>query len=147
MWYRAWHRSGDTMAGLTVRQIEAARPRERPYKIADGQGLYLYVTTAGAKSWRANYVRAGRQATRTYGRWPDVSLADARRAHMLAKDAAVTECSAVPTFEAAMRQWLAVALPALSNAKHRGQVEGTLERFVLPAIGDRKSTRLNSSHH
>ncbi len=29
---------------LTVKQIEAAKPKEKPYRLLDGNGLYLYVT-------------------------------------------------------------------------------------------------------
>ncbi|EEV5710476.1 DUF4102 domain-containing protein [Escherichia coli] len=28
---------------LTVKQIEAAKPKEKPYRLLDGNGLYLYV--------------------------------------------------------------------------------------------------------
>lgn len=132
---------GDTM-GLTVRVIEAAKATGKGYKLADGGGLYLYVTPAGGKSWRANYQRNGKQATRTYGQWPGVSLADARKAHALAKgsvDAAPLAQSAlaVPTFEAVARAWLKIKLPTLSNGKHQVQVANTLERFVFPEIGRR----------
>lgn len=127
------------MGGLTAKAVEAAKPQERAYKLADSAGLYLFVTPAGGKSWRANYQRAGKQATRTYGRWPDVSLADARRAHALARDAAETETAAprVPTFEEVARAWLRLKLPTLSNGKHQIQVANTLERFALPALGHR----------
>lgn len=125
--------------GLTAKAVEAARPQERAYKLADGAGLYLFVSPAGGKSWRANYQRAGRQATRTYGRWPDVSLADARRAHAAARDAAEAQALAprVPTFEEVARAWLRLKLPTLSNGKHQIQVANTLDRFVLPALGSR----------
>jgi Arm DNA-binding domain len=68
--------SGDTMT-LTVKTIEGAKPKDKGYKLADSAGLYLYVTPAGGKSWRANYLRAGKQAACTYGRWPALSLSDA----------------------------------------------------------------------
>ena len=125
--------------GLTAKAVEAARPQERAYKLADGAGLYLFVSPAGGKSWRANYQRAGKQATRTYGRWPDVSLADARRAHAAARDAAEAQAQAprVPTFEEVARAWLKLKLPTLSNGKHQVQVVNTLERFVFPAVGPR----------
>ncbi|MCW5237568.1 Arm DNA-binding domain-containing protein [Verminephrobacter eiseniae] len=58
---------------LTVRAVEAAKPHDKGYKLADSVGLCLFVTPAGGKSWRANYLREGKQATRTYGRmsaWP-----------------------------------------------------------------------------
>lgn len=31
---------------LTVKQIEAAKPKEKPYRLLDGNGLYLYVPVA-----------------------------------------------------------------------------------------------------
>lgn len=125
--------------GLTAKAVEAARPQERAYKLADSAGLYLFVSPAGGKSWRANYQRAGKQATRTYGRWPDVSLADARRAHAAARDAAEAQALAprMPTFEEVARAWLRLKLPTLSNSKHQIQVSNTLDRFVLPALGSR----------
>lgn len=123
---------------LTVRAVETAKPREKGYKLADSAGLYLYVTTAGGKSWRANYMRAGKQATRTYGRWPALSLADARKAHAMDRDAtAHTTTPTAQSFEAVARAWLKLKLPTLSNGKHQVQVENTLERFVLPTFGKR----------
>lgn len=123
---------------LTVKAVEAAKPREKGYKLADGQGLYLFVTPAGGKSWRANYTEAGgKQKTRTYGRWPDMTLADARKAHSGAREAPSTSAAAkvAPTFEVVAREWLKIKLPSLSNGKHQIQVENTLERFAFPEIG------------
>ena len=37
---------------LTVRQIDTAKPKEKPYKLSDGGGLYLEVTTNGSRYWR-----------------------------------------------------------------------------------------------
>lgn len=126
---------GDTM-GLTVKAVEAAKPREKGYKLADSAGLYLFITPAGGKSWRANYQRDGKQATRTYGRWPELSLADARKEHMAARDPVVnTMAKVTPTFETMAREWLKLKLPTLSNGKHQVQVENTMERFAIPAIG------------
>lgn len=124
---------------LTTKAVEAAKPRERGYKLTDGQGLYLFVTPAGGKSWRANYSKDGKQATRTYGRYPEMSLAEARRAHSDAKhEKAVTAAAPrrAPTFEEAARVWLKKKLPELENVKHQIQVENTLERFVFPMIGN-----------
>lgn len=122
--------------GLTVKAVEAAKPREKGYKLADSAGLYLFITPAGGKSWRANYQRDGKQATRTYGRWPELSLADARKEHMAARDPVVnTMAKVTPTFETMAREWLKLKLPTLSNGKHQVQVENTMERFAIPAIG------------
>lgn len=118
---------------LTVKAVEAAKPREKGYKLADSQGLYLFITTAGAKSWRANFVRAGKQATRTYGRYPSMGLAEARKAHAEARNG--PQAAAAPTFETVARDWLKAKLPTLSNGKHQIQVENTLERYAFPMLG------------
>lgn len=126
---------------LTVKAVEAAKPQERPYKLTDGGGLYLFVAPTGLKSWRANYAQNGKQRTRTYGRYPGMTLAQARAAHVQAKSAPADEATAtpslkvVPSFKAVAEQWLKIKLPSLSNGKHQGQVAGTLERFAFPAIG------------
>lgn len=132
---------GDTMA-LTARAVETAKPRDKAYKLADGHGLYLFVSPAGGKSWRANYQLDGKQKTRTYGRMPDMTLAEARKAHAAARDEAeATDAPGaapgkVHTFRSVTAEWLKVKLPGLSNGKHQIQVENTLERFAFPLIGD-----------
>lgn len=57
---------------VTARAVEAAKATGKGYKLADGHGLYLFITPAGGKSWRANHRDAGKQKTRTCGRWPEV---------------------------------------------------------------------------
>ncbi|WP_425281000.1 Arm DNA-binding domain-containing protein [Mixta intestinalis] len=37
---------------LTVKQSDAAKPRDKPYRISDGNGLYLYIPASGKKIWR-----------------------------------------------------------------------------------------------
>lgn len=65
---------------LTDSQVKQAKPQDKPYKLADGGRLYLYVSTLGAKSWRMDYIRpiGKKRATITLGLYPEVSLAKAR---------------------------------------------------------------------
>lgn len=64
---------------LTQLQIKNAKPREKPYKLADGGGLYLEVTPAGGKHWRMKYRQPnGKENKLHFGAFPAVSLADAR---------------------------------------------------------------------
>jgi hypothetical protein len=124
---------------LTVRAVETAKPRDKAYKLADERGLYLFVSPTGTKSWRANFTEAGKQQTRTYGRWPAMTLAQARREHQEVREqpeGVAAPAAAAPTFKVVARQWLLKHLPGLSNPKHRGQVEATLERFAYPALGN-----------
>jgi hypothetical protein len=117
---------------LTVKAVEAAKPQERPYKLTDGGGLYLFVAPTGLKSWRANYAQNGKQRTRTYGRYPGMTLAQARAAHAQAKSAhneaanATPATKVAPTFKDVAEQWLKIKLPSLSNGKHQGHRSSTV---------------------
>ena len=62
---------------LTIKQIEAAKPREKAYKLADQGGLYLWITPT-AKSWRVKYRIARKEKTLSLGQYPGVGLAEAR---------------------------------------------------------------------
>lgn len=40
---------------LNARQVDAAKPKDKPYKLADGGGLYLLIKPNGGKYWRLKY--------------------------------------------------------------------------------------------
>lgn len=63
---------------LTQLQITSAKPKAKPYRLADGQGLVLVIQTTGSKLWRFRYRHGGLQKTLHLGPWPTTSLADAR---------------------------------------------------------------------
>lgn len=64
---------------LTDIQPRNAKPKEKPYKLSDGGGLYLLVNTDGTKYWRMDYRYAGTRKTLAFGRYPETSLAQARK--------------------------------------------------------------------
>jgi integrase len=63
---------------LTDLKIRTLKSTGHVQKITDADGLYLYVTINGTKSWRFDYRFAGKRFTLTFGKYPEVSLADAR---------------------------------------------------------------------
>src|SRR6185437_9503206 len=63
---------------LTFFDIKAATPREKPYKLSDGDGLYLLVQPNGHKFWRYRYRFTGVEKMLAIGPFPDVSIAEAR---------------------------------------------------------------------
>ena len=65
---------------LTHVAIANAKPAAKPYNRTDGAVLVVTVKTNGSKLWRFRYRIQKRQKTLHFGRWPDVSLADARAA-------------------------------------------------------------------
>jgi integrase len=63
---------------LSDAKVRNTKPRTKPYKIADGEGLYLLITPAGSKYWRLKYFFAGKEKLLALGVYPEVTLADAR---------------------------------------------------------------------
>jgi len=59
--------------------IRKAKPREKPYKLSDGAGLFVAVQTGGAKLWRIKYRFGGKEKLLSVGAYPAVSLAFARK--------------------------------------------------------------------
>ena len=67
-----------TPVPLSDAKVRNAKPRTKPYKIADGEGLFLLITPSGSKYWRLKYFFAGKEKVLALGVYPEISLADAR---------------------------------------------------------------------
>ena len=143
--------SGVGALALTVVEAKNAKPKERDYKLADSAGLYLFVTTKGAKSWRYKYRQpgTGKEKRLTFGLFPDVSLSEARdrrdaaRAMVRAgkdpqieaeKERAAAIAAAGATFKAIAEEWMADESPGWS-ASHKDRVRFRLERDLYPTLG------------
>jgi integrase len=63
---------------LTDTKIRKAQAREKSYKMGDARGLFLFVTPSGGKLWRWKYRKDGAEKLMTLGKYPDVTLAQAR---------------------------------------------------------------------
>jgi hypothetical protein len=70
---------------LTDAAVKAAKPREKPFKLTDGEGLHLFVTPAGSKLWRLRYEFAGKEKLLSLGSYPALTLAKAREMRGAAK--------------------------------------------------------------
>ncbi|AYA41956.1 integrase arm-type DNA-binding domain-containing protein [Xenorhabdus nematophila] len=144
---------------LNARQIETAKPKEKNYKLADGGGLYLEVTSRGSKYWRMKYRRPTdkKEDRLAFGVYPTVSLADARAKRDEAKKLlaqginpkaeqkeAQSESEGVFTFEHIAREWRA------SNKRwsedHSGRIMRSLEQYIFPHIGALDVRTLRTSH-
>ncbi len=49
------------MGNLTVKQIENAKPKDKPYKLMDGDGLQLRIAVDGIKTWLVRYMFDGKE--------------------------------------------------------------------------------------
>ncbi len=64
---------------LTDTRCRTEKPGDKPKKLSDGNGMYLYVSPAGAKIWRMAYKdKHGKEQVNVIGPYPLVGLADAR---------------------------------------------------------------------
>lgn len=150
------------MAKLTVRGIEALRPKEASYKVTIDRGLYLRVAPDGVKTWLARYVVSGVQKQarlpRPYGSGGDdgyMSLAQATaenaRIQALARDGIDfleqkaeierAHAEAKAAAEATNTPFVELYETWLANGVSRKNDNATLRRAfakdVLPYVGDR----------
>jgi len=63
---------------LTVPELKALKPAERPYKKFDGKGLFVIVNPDGSIWWRFKYKFQGREKTISLGAFPEVQITEAR---------------------------------------------------------------------
>jgi hypothetical protein len=71
---------------LTYSLLLNAKPQAKRYKLSDRDSLYLLVSITGTKTWRFDYRLDGKACTYTLGRFPDLSLLDARKARSIAAE-------------------------------------------------------------
>lgn len=143
---------------LTDSIIKAAKPKETPYSLPDGQGLVLYVQPSGAKWWRYRYRYAGKAKMLSMGVYPDVSLAAARKEHARLKELLTQNTdpsqhrqeqkrqaalSAENSFESVARLWWN-QWSAARNQRHADYVIRRLEADVFPVIGKKPVTELTA---
>ncbi len=127
---------------LTIGAVKAAAPGPRAYKLSDAGGLFLFVTPAGAKSWRLKYRWRGREKLLVFGRFPDISLSAARAAREAARAELAAgvdpgrKRDAGDRFDAIARAWHRHQFSRWSPA-HAEDVLASLERDIFPAIGAR----------
>jgi len=123
------------MPNLTNKKIDGAKPKAKPYKLSDAHGLYIEVLPSGSKSWRYLYKLLGKHKTKTYGKYPDIGLADARVLHNQFKIELTQGIKESPSFDSVKDDFLVHHLKTLKNAKHKQQVQYRLDEFVSPLLG------------
>ncbi|MBR9868294.1 MAG: tyrosine-type recombinase/integrase [Oceanospirillales bacterium] len=66
---------------LSDAKVKNLKPKDKPYKVTDGGGLYVYIAKSGTKSFRYDAKLNDKRFTITFGTYPSTSLADARNQH------------------------------------------------------------------
>lgn len=139
-----------TMGRLTALAVTRAK---QPGMYADGGGLYLLVSSTGAKSWIFRYMKAKKRRDMGLGPLHILPLADARqkaadcRKQLLdgldplaekeaARKAAQIEAAKAMTFKACAEAYIEAHAAGWKNAKHGDQWRNTLATYAYPVFGD-----------
>ena len=119
---------------LTNAQIKAAKPKEKQYELTDAFGLFLLVKPNGSKLWRVRTVKEGKRKVVSAGKYPDISLKDAREMRdQLKKEAAEKQESGMSFQEIAI-EWHTKQSNTWTE-KHSKTVIQRLEKNVFPFLG------------
>lgn len=73
------------MGKLNDTALRRIKATGKVQKMTDGQGLYLYVSAKGCKTWRYDYAVVDKRKTLTIGQYPEITLARARELHREAR--------------------------------------------------------------
>lgn len=134
---------------LTDTACKSAKPKEKPYKLADGMGMYLQVMPHGSKLWRLKYRFEGKENCLSLGSYPETSLGEARKIREEARKIlkAGTDPSFVKkeqkrqsvqnagnTFEAIAREWHE-HFKARWTPSYAAEILHRMETDLFPVIG------------
>lgn len=134
---------------LTDTSIRNAKPKEKPYKLADSGGLHILVTPNGSRLWRLKYRVGGIEKLLSFGAYPQVSLKEARDKAFEAKQdlssgidpsqakkVQKASTSGADSFEAVAREWFGKFSTGWAPG-HAERVIRLLERDVFPWLGEK----------
>jgi integrase len=134
---------------LTDTQIRNAKPKEKPYKLTDSNGLYLEVRPNGSKLWRYRYRIGGKENLFAVGDYPAMSLTEARGeresarklvkqgihpSHQRRTETLRRSIEAESTFQTVAETWVKEN-GAHWSENYRRQIDQRLRGDVYPYIG------------
>lgn len=133
---------------LSLTAVKAAKPMARAQKMFDGGGLFLFIAPTGLKSWRMKYRFSGKEKLLTFGKFPAVSLQQARSMRDQARDQLERNIdpahrSTADDFESVARSWFRLQRDRWSPV-HANNVLSSLERDVFASIGSRAFDKISA---
>src|SRR5690554_1085972 len=134
---------------LTDKAIKAAAAKNKPYKIADGNGLFLHISQKGHKTFRFKFRFDKKEQLLIIGVYPEISLADARERrndarkllregrdprHSFNRLKLVGDVAGTKSFETLAREWHDHRQSHWKPV-HAKDVITSLERDIFPLLG------------
>ncbi|RYZ68098.1 MAG: DUF4102 domain-containing protein, partial [Proteobacteria bacterium] len=136
---------------LSDLKIKTLKPESKPYRIRDGDGLYLRITPNGRRTWQIRYFFGEKERILSAGSYPEVSLQEAREVRYRTKkllDQNIDPCSEKRrekseavyrdrnTFQLVAEEWFDSRKPDWTP-RHAKKIWHRLETYVFPDIGKR----------
>lgn len=134
---------------LTDVKVRNIKPKEKPIKVTDGEGMYLLVSPRGGKCWRLKYRFEGKEKVLALGTYPEVSLFEAREKRLAARKALANGVDpgaarraqklaradrAENSFEIVAREWWERFKPTWTEG-HALTILARLEQNIFPWLG------------
>lgn len=120
---------------LNIIEIKRTRPKDKPFQISDGNGLFLRIMPNGTRKWIFNRSVNGQHVSRQLGTFPEISLKDARdRAAEIYLELKTTTTKTSGTFGAIFTEWMLLKQTEIKNWK---DIVLRFERYILPVFRDK----------
>jgi integrase len=131
---------------LSDTKIRKSKPKEKDYKLSDGQGLYIVIKSNGTKMWRFDFTFLGKRKSMSFGIYDEVSLKEARQKREKARknierginpiDSKSSNFEVTVNFKQISEKWLALMKDSWSKSNYE-KIRGNLEKNAYPFIGQR----------
>lgn len=137
---------------LTSREITNSKPRIKPYGLADGGGLFLWINPNGLKYWHFRYSHNLKQHRISLGTYPSMSLQLARERAAEARallargidpgqkrkqDKLTIIENQTNTFRFTAEEWYQGKIKAGRSASTLGKMRTYLDKDILPVLGNK----------
>jgi integrase len=131
---------------LTDTKIKTSKPKEKDYKLSDGQGLFLLVKTNGTKLWRFDFTFASKRQTMSFGIYPEIGLKEARDKREKARENIKDGINPIEskssnfeintTFKFISDKWLSLQKDDWSETNYK-KIKSNLENNAYPFLGNK----------
>ncbi len=114
---------------LTFMQIKNAFPKDKPYQLNDGNGLFLRVNPNGKKFWIVNKSVNGNRISKQIGEWPNIGIKEARESFDILVKTTKTSADTACTFSDLYTEWLELKKTQIKNWK---DVSQRIDKYLIP---------------
>ncbi len=141
---------------LNDSQCKAAKPKDKDYRLNDGGGMYLLIRPNGSKLWRMKYSVNGKTKLASFGKYPDVELADARDKRSAARKLVAKNIdpnavkqevrrAAKETFRVVAKEWHNLMKKSKWSERHARTIWDSLKADAFPKLGDQPVAAITST--